>query len=631
MSKKAPKKTSVRRPVPRGASGRGADAPGASAATERAAAARNSASLALLIGVLAVLAAARALLAFVPAMWVWSLNLQRFLDPMIAWGPWVVLALALVPAVTTRLAPLGNGIGDAIARHPLATGVVAALLAASLVWAMPDRVRFVGDFLLRQGTVEVAERPAQLFPQALPLDVLLHYQLPRWIADTALLDANGASRLLGMIEAGALAALAGILPRAMGLGAGAALATAAVVFFGGYLGMFTGFSKAFAEMSVLAAAVGIFGLRVLRQGNGVLPLGVALAIGLALHRSALGFIPAVAFAWTIWLTAHGKGGAWKRPAILIALAVPLIALAVMLPRIVAVIRRWDALHFSPQAAGQQGDVLTAAFAGARPTDLVNLLLLLSPLLVAVPVLLPSWWRRRPPGAGRELGLLLLLAAPFLVVMPFLHPAQGLFRDWDDFAATGVTCSLLAAWAVGQTLRAAPRHGLAVAVTLAVAMPAFQWLAHHTDVDRGFARVRAFVLEPPARSPRERGTTWDFLGIRNFRLDRFDDAANAFAQAAETSPSPRILQEWALAETMRRNYRQAQLVYHRMLDKAPENPLGWLGLSTVSLHLGDVAEARRAANQLLALQPGNPDALRVLSEADQIERMLRGAAPPGATR
>src|SRR5262245_11714487 len=579
-----------------------------------------------LLAILIALAAARALLALVPSMWAWSLNLVRFLDPAWSWGLWVLGAVVLVPPVARRLEPAFSRIGDAILRRPALTTIAAVGLGAALVWAFPDRVRYVGDFLLRQGTVEVAEKPADLFPQALPLDVVLHYLVPRIVSDLALTDANGCARILGMIEAAALAALALAFVRALGLAGAAAVAAAATVFFGGYLGMFTGFSKAFSELCVLVVIVAVAGVRMIREGRGHWPLGLALAVGVTLHRSALGLLPAVAFAWVVWWRLHGGGGAWKRPSVLAALAVPIVGLAVMVPRIVAVVRRWDAVHFAPASVKQQGGVFSAALAGARPADLLNLVVMLSPLALVIPVLLVWHLRRLESDEVREFALLAFLALPFVLVMPFLHPAQGLFRDWDDFAATGVAISLLAAWTLGRALRAMPRRGLAVAATLAVAIPATQWIVHHTDVDRGLARMRAFMLEPPPRPPSERGTTWDFLGIVNFRLERWDESAQSFGHAAETSPSVRILQEWALAETMCKRYGEALRIYHLMLAKAPDNALGWLGLATCAINFQDYPEARRAAHKLLELQPDDPDGLRVLQDADRLEAMRRGAAP-----
>ncbi|MBI1797527.1 MAG: hypothetical protein HYR74_10800, partial [Candidatus Eisenbacteria bacterium] len=290
-----------------------------------------------------------------------------------------------------------------------------------------------------------------------------------------------------------------------------------------------------------------------------------------------------------------------------------------------------AIHFAPADVRAQGGMLRAAFAGARAFDLASLVLMLSPLALAIPPLavfgrLP----RRLPGRFAELWVLELLAIPFVLVMPFLHPAQGLFRDWDDFAATGVALSLVAAWLVGETLRAAPRFAwLAVAVVLGVASPAVQWLLVHADATRGLERVRAFVTEPPPRTPAERGTTWDYLGIRNYRLERYAEGVAAFTRAVETEPSPRILQEWAVTATMAGDLRTAQTAYHRLLAGSPDNSLGWLGLAAVSMRLRDVPEAKRAALGLRRLVPQSPEAAHILDEIARYEALqadsLRRAA------
>lgn len=584
-------------------------------------------ALAALAATLAVLVALRGVLPFVPGMGAWALNLHRFVSPWIAWPLWALSALALVPRVAERALPLWERLGRAIERHPNRSMLVAALFGGALAWLFPDRVRFVGDFLLRQGTVEIAEKPSVLFPQALPLDVFLHYAVPSYLVSSAWIDANGAARLVGALEAAALAALAVSFARAVSLRGTAAVAAAGVVFFGGYLGMFTGFSKAFSEMCVLMACMAVFGLRVIREGRGMLPLGLTVAVGVTLHRSALGFVPALALVWALWFRARGRSGAWRRPANLAGLALPLVALAVMVPRIVAIVKRWDTVHFASATVAAQGGALAAAFQGTRPLDLPNLILLVSPLAPLVAVLALALGRKAyEEGGAAEAGLLWLLALPFVGLMPFLHPVQGMVRDWDDFASTGVAISLLTAWYAARALRGAGKSlWLALAVSLGAAAPAAEWLAHNADPERGFARVRALMTEPPLREKSERGNTWDYLGIRFFRLERWDAAAGAFERAAETSPSPRILQEWALTETMRERFPEAAALYRRMLAKSPENPLGWLGLSTVSYRAGDMAEAARAARELLRLQPGNPDAQRVL------EAIARRAAPDTTLR
>jgi tetratricopeptide (TPR) repeat protein len=590
---------------------------------------RSALALWIALGALALI---RLVLAFVPGMWFWGLNLQRFLDPVFSWGPWALGALALIPAAARRLEPAWSWLGDRIARRPGASSLVLAILGAWLVWAFPDVVRYVGDFLLRQGTVEEAGQPGVIYPQAQPLDVLLHFTLPSAAQNAGLFDANTTPRLMGAIEAAVLAVLAGAFARALALRGSAALAVTAAVFFGGYLCMFTGYSKALCEMVVLVVAAGVCAVRMVRRREGeadepagagpALGLGITMALALALHRSAVAMVPVVIVAWVLWLRRPGALVALRRPVHLIALLVPIVAVIALGPHIVATMLRFDSVHLAPAEVKRQG-VLTAAFSAMRILDMKNLVAFLAPLALLSPllaVMLTLAGRARPSrqgGAGAEVAVLLALALAFTLAMPFIHPAQGMFRDWDDFAATGAALALLAAWLVGETLRAAgTRRWLSVGVTLAVMMPALQWLAHFNDIESGFRRVEAFMTEPPLRTGLERGTSWDYLGIRNYHLERWAKAAQGFSIAAETSPSPRILQQWAIAETMHGDLREAQRVYHRLVQKDPNNPSAWLGLAAVASRIPDPEDCRFALKYLLVLQPDNVEARQQLEILDR---------------
>ena len=574
---------------------------------------------------LGVMVAARAAFSFGRGTWMWSLTLHRYLPPLVAWGLWLLAALALVPAVSRRALPLITRWGHALDRSPGLATAAWALAAAAIAWLLPDRVRFVGDFLLRQGTVEIAERPALLFPQALPLDVFLHYTVPLRFTTTQVLDANAVARLFGGLEAAVLGAVAATLPRRLGLGGGAAFASAAIVLFGGYLGMYTGYSKAFAEMTLLVAIAGVSAIGVVRGGRGLLPLGLAVAVATLLHRSALGMYPMLPLVWGVWLSRNARRGAWRKAGAIAAFAAPLVALALTGPRIAETVLRTDtSVHFAPAEVRSGGGVLGSALAGTRAFDLASLVLMLSPLALALVTLGVTLGRRASDRGPRRLEILALiaLALPFVAVMVFIHPAQGLFRDWDDFAATGAALSLIVAWLAGEVLRDSRRYAwLAVAATLGVAVPSLEWLLVHTDTVRGLARVRAFVTEPPERPPAQRGTTWDYLGIRSYRLERYAEAEEALSHAAETSPSPRILHEWAYAAAMAGHDRAAQGAYQRLLAKDPGNQLGWMGLAAASMRLRDVPEAKRAATEILRRDPGNADARRILDDIGRYQALL----------
>jgi hypothetical protein len=572
------------------------------------------AALALWIA-LAAFAAARLALTFTTGMWAWSLNLQRFMLPPLGWGLWTIGAAALLPAVARALERRCARAGDALSGDGVWPALLAALLVALWVGGSPDNARFVGDFLLRQGTVEQSGSPATLFPQALPLDVLIHYTLPAALRKANILSANPAARWLGVIDAALLTWLASRFVRVLRMRGVAALASWSVVVFGGYLGMFTGYSKSLAELVVIALAVAVWGVQLAREGRGALALGVTLAIGFSLHRAATVFAIPAALAWALGAR-HMDAAAWRRPATWAALALPGLALALTAQRIVSTVLQVDAVvHLAPGDVRRVG-VLAAALAGPRASDFLNLIVMLSPVAFAVlaaviaartaaaaPSAAPPDEARRADVATRT--VLLALCLPLVAIAPFIHPAQGLFRDWDDFAATGMTISLLAAFALGGLLeRAGARRWVAVAAVLAAFSATAQWLALHADADQGLARARAIVTEPPAREESERAGLWDYLGIRNFRLGRWPESADAFAHAAAYAPSPRMLQEWAMAETMAGDLPRAQQVYQRLTVKDPRNTSGWLGLGTVSSRIPDVDEAFRATAQLLALDPGN---------------------------
>lgn len=600
---------------------------------------------------LALLVAARAALAFVPGTWGWSLALQRFLAPTSAWLTWSLMAAALVPPLAARFVPVLDAFGDQFARGAWgATGALAALLAVFVI-RFPDQVQFVGDFLIRQGSVTVQYDAALISPQAMPLDLLMHYRFPAWLQAAHGVTADVSGRLIGAAEAALLGVFAVRFARALGLSGAAAATAAFTVAFGGYLGMFTGYLKAFAPLTVLAVAVAASATSLVREGRGAVGLGLALALAIAFHRSALGLLPGALVALALATRAHGAV-LWRRPVTWIGVGLAAGSLAWHLPKMIEASRRFDSIHFTPLAVQQHG-LLAATLAMPRPLDLFNLLVLLSPVwLPALAAVLAGGLATRArdgapaPTPGAAAGIVLAsLALPLLAVMPFIHPAQGLFRDWDDFAATGAALACLAAFALGGLLAGRRAHGwLAVPLVFAAAMTAAQWLAIHEDLDRGLDRVRAFLVEEPLRTETERGLGNDYLGARHFRLAalaervgrpeiaqrQFALAAEAFGNAAITSPSPRILHQWGLSAARAGDFPMAKRGYEAMLAKDSTNALAWVSYANVTIMLRDWPNARRAAARIIELAPASPEGPELLRDIEAEEAKER-AAPATGTR
>src|SRR5204863_93527 len=123
-------------------------------------------------------------------------------------------ARSLVPPLARRAVPLLERLGDAVAGRPGLAGASLGAFLAGAALALPDRIQFVGDYLLRVGTARGQIPTATVFPQALPLDLALHYTVPSRLASIFGGDPNDVSRVIGAIEAALFAGLAVAFARA---------------------------------------------------------------------------------------------------------------------------------------------------------------------------------------------------------------------------------------------------------------------------------------------------------------------------------------------------------------------------------------------------------------------------------
>lgn len=535
---------------------------------------------------LALLVLARGLLSFLPSMWGWGLNVQRFLDPFFGWALWSVAALTLVPSVAARGVQTLEKLGDWLA-HSRRAHAVAWVLGAALALVMPDRVWFVGDFMIRMGNVELGSFHTS-FIHALPLDRWLHGALLTWGRGSAE-SANLALRALGAIEAGLLAALAVAFARALRLSGIFAVIAAGIVFFGGYLTMFTGLGKPASEMCLATVALATFGLRAIENRSSLLPCGLVMAGALLLHRSSILFLPTWLVLLGLWFRS-APADSWKRQANVLGLAAPIAVAVFALPRIVAIAAGYDLSHHL---------VLAETFSPRRLIDLANLGLALSPLAFVIPALLALW---RATWSRKDAVLLIVLALSFAPLL-LIAPQQGIFRDWDVFAPAGIALSLLAAYAVVETVVAVPgRTWLAVSALALVMVSSIQWLALNRDEQRGLARVGAYLVETPGPTAAERPLLWDFLTSRNIRSKHWKEAADAAGHAAADAPHRRIFLTWGLAATMAEDYATAERAYLELLEREPDDPLGWLGLAGVAWRLNDRQQLNRALAKLRSYPP-----------------------------
>lgn len=581
--------------------------------------------------VLAVLALARAVTPPLPGMWWWGLNTGRFLPAGPAWALWLLGSMALLPPVGRLLARGAEWAGHLLADRPLFGYLGWAVLGGALAWSIPDQLFHVGDYLMRLGTVMSSTPPERVFPQALGLDIGLHYGLINWLTAHGLPDANQAERIVGALEAAGLGLLAVAYARSLALRGVAADTVATLVLFGGTLGLFTGYGKGLREMVLVVTALAVFGVQVARTGRGLLPFTLALALGLLLHRSALFLLPAggLVLAWTLRpaaLSATGSGqpnpaapprGAWA------LFVLPLAALAVNAPRLWKIITETDVMHLKPVGA-DQGGVLGSFLSPVHLADLLNVVVLLAPTALLIPALLAA---RVAPLRARAALFLGALALPLLGLLLFVHPRQGIFRDWDVFGGPAQALTLVAAWLLGEALRDRPARQawIGTAVAMAAVAGTLTWLLVQHEFTGGMARVRAFAREAPPRPKEEQMMSWEYLGVRYRGLKNLPAAEQAYQEAARVAPIGRILFMLALIQSEQGKLREAQGNYRRVTENTPQLLEGWAGLATSSLQVRDLPEARRALEHVLTMNPGNPRATEMLAKVKRAEAS-RGLTP-----
>ncbi len=544
-----------------------------------------------------------------PGSWLWGVDALRYLGAL----GWASFGLAVAATIWLWLGRIGGeGRPGQRARGSALLWLLAAAMAL-VALALPDRLHFVGDSLLRLRAAEFDAPPGALFPQALPLDVALHWSLPRLLGEWLGMTPAWAHRALGAVAAVGLAAAAVAFVRAGGWRGAAALAALAIVCSGGALTLFTGLGKSFAEMAVLTLAIAAAGLSVVRDGRRRFLLGALLATALLTHRSALALVPGAVAAL---LSAPARAGARDRPSrsgalleSLPALALPAAALTFVAPQLVESFRAVDAANFGWRSAPGRSTFY----------DPLHLLDLTQCALWYVPAAALLAWRpavrRERAEAARERRFLAFFALPSLLLAVLYLPPQGLFRDYDGLSVAGMALAAVLAHHLGSRL-ARDRPGPALGIALWCALPSL-WLVVLAHLpERGVRRVGTLALGPPARPVLTRGHTWDFLGSYYFDAGQFAKSASALEQAAQSAPSPRVLSSWAEAARRADDWPQAERAYALLLERAPETPpryrvLAHLGLASAAGRRGDLAAARHHLEAILRLEPGHPDALRML--------------------
>jgi hypothetical protein len=500
--------------------------------------------------------------------------------------------LAIVAAVPPVRAALARGFRPLAAR-PTAGLVLAALVCGAVCFAIPDLTYFTGDTALRRSAIVGITDFGRLFPQASPLDRFLHSVLPRTLMTWTALPVGIVVSAQGALTAALFTAAAGMFARRSGAAQVGPPVAAAVVVGSAALGLFTGYDKALAELSLVTLAFAVAGLGELNRGRPAWTSGLLVALAIALHRSGLALVPAWIMLW-IWVPVRARAGG-RRP-LPWARLVPAALVTAQLPLIWKVSRAVDARHL---ASGGAGHVLAAAIDPGRLTALANLVVFLVPLLP----LLPVAFLVAMPGRERSLAWLGWLAACWALPMLAIHPVQGEFRDWDDFAPAAVALSLPLAVLLGRGAGASV--ALALALTGAALVPRLQLLVLQHSPQRALARIEAWATGPPTPVRTVAASTLEFAAVSHYRARRLDAGRRAMAAAIAQVPWERLYLGWANAEAQAGEWRRAVELYEESGARFPHDSAPWQMFAYAAFQRGDRDAAARAVANLRRLAPGDP--------------------------
>ncbi len=143
------------------------------------------------------------------------------------------------------------------------------------------------------------------------------------------------------------------------------------------------------------------------------------------------------------------------------------------------------------------------------------------------------------------------------------------------------------------------------------------------------------VEARLRAKPDDGTGWDVIAPVYFKLERYNDAASAFANANRLlGETTKRLAGYAEAVVLANNgivTEEARQAYEKLLAREPDRPEPRFWLALAKEQDGKLAEAKAAYQELLAMAGSNADMRAGIDERiATVEARIAGKAPPGPT-
>jgi Tfp pilus assembly protein PilF len=533
----------------------------------------------------------------------------------------VAALLIMIPLVNRPLARVLTGVFTRIAdrlrktnRYLLYSAV--SLLSLVPLWLLRSRTPLLGDGYLRAGEV----RTEVLFSVSEPLDALVHLAVSKFFG----LDPYTAYGVLSCLAGGLFVFLLFLLCDLWGRDGREKSLIFLVVISMGANQLFFGYIESYTLMYAAMAGYLLFAMRYLKgEGKFWLPCAF-MVLAASFHLSAIFIFPTLFYLAFARVPRGGRQNTRNSPitnAGILACTTAFMILGYYFVRLGSPEGSTAHLLIYPLGGG---DKSYALYSPAHLLDLLNHQLLVSPVNLVVWGTLALSMRKVVSFEEPVVRFLAVLSLCSLGFALIIYPGLGYARDWDLFAFTGLGTTLLALYLVlggfrtlhhksrsGQTGKAALGQ-VTVMLLVTSLVSTLPWILVNASKPKSMARFEDLLIMEERVSALGYDITATYLRDEG----QYEKAIQYWKKAIDVQENPRYWASMGNAFRRLERYDEAIEAYRRALQTGPNHPTIQLLHESLGICLAEVGrweEAIDELNQAISLMPGRVDYYYTLSD------------------
>jgi tetratricopeptide (TPR) repeat protein len=556
-----------------------------------------------------------------PNLRLWGVSQLRYFSLEFRIVACAVALLVLIPWINKTLVEVLGGVFARIAerfrkvnRHLLYSA--AGLFSLVPFWLLRSRTPLLGDGYLRAGEV----RTQVLSSVSEPLDALSHLAVSKLFG----LDSYTAYGVLSCLAGGLFVFLLLLLCDRWGRDGREKLFVFLVVISMGANQLFFGYIESYTLMYTAMVAYLIFAVRYLKGEGGFWQPCAFMVLAAGFHLSAIFIFPSLFY---LAFATVPRGSRLKirnsriTNAGILACVTAFMMLGYYFVRLGSPEGSTGHLLIYPLGGGDRS---YAFYSPAHLLDFLNHQLLVSPVNLVLWIMLVLFLRKvvnfKEP-VVKFLAVLCLCSLAFALV---IYPGLGYARDWDLFAFTGLSTTLLALYLGLEGFRTLRRKGKSgqgkglgldrvTAILLVTALVStLPWILVNASKPKSMARFEDLLTMETRVSALGYDITATYLRDEG----QYEKAIQYWKKAIAVKENPRYWASMGNAFRRLERYDEAIDAYRRSLQTGPNHPTIQLLHESLGICLAEVGrydEAIDELNQAISLKPGRADYYYTLSD------------------